>query len=81
MLYHLLYPLRDLFSPLNVFQYITFRSASAAILALITSFILGPAIIRMLHRNQIGEEIRDNGPMTHHVKRGTPTMGGVQLKL
>ena len=77
MLYHLLYPLRDLFSPLNVFQYITFRSASAAILALIISFILGPAIIRMLRRNQIGEEIREYGPESHFKKRGTPTMGGI----
>ena len=77
MLYHLLYPLRDLFSPLNVFQYITFRSASAAILALIISFILGPAIIRMLRRNQIGEEIREYGPESHYKKRGTPTMGGI----
>ena len=77
MLYHLLYPLRDFFSPLNVFQYITFRSASAAILALIISFILGPAIIRMLRRNQIGEEIREYGPESHFKKRGTPTMGGI----
>ena len=77
MLYHLLYPLRDLFSPLNIFQYITFRSASAAILALIISFILGPAIIRMLRRNQIGEEIREYGPESHFKKRGTPTMGGI----
>ena len=77
MLYHLLYPLRDFFSPLNVFQYITFRSASAAILALIISFILGPAIIRMLHRNQIGEEIRKYGPESHYKKSGTPTMGGI----
>ena len=77
MLYHLLYPLRDFFSPLNVFQYITFRSASAAMLALIISFILGPAIIRMLHRNQIGEEIREDGPESHLKKRGTPTMGGI----
>ena len=77
MLYHLLYPLRDFFSPLNVFQYITFRSASAAILALIISFILGPAIIRMLRRNQIGEEISEYGPESHLKKRGTPTMGGI----
>ena len=66
MLYHLLYRLRDFFSPFNVFQYITFRSASAAILALIISFILGPAIIRMLHRIQIGEEIREYGPESHY---------------
>ena len=77
MLYHFLYSLRDTFSPLNVFQYITFRSASAAILALIISFILGPAIIRKLRHYQIGEEIREHGPESHKKKRGTPTMGGV----
>ena len=77
MLYHFLYSLRDTFSPLNVFQYITFRSASAAILALIISFILGPAIIRKLRHYQIGEEIREHGPESHKKKRGTPTMGGI----
>ena len=77
MLYHILYPLRDIFSPFNIFQYITFRSASAAILALLISFILGPAIIRKLNQHQIGEEIREYGPETHQKKKGTPTMGGV----
>ena len=77
MLYHILYPLRDIFSPFNIFQYITFRSASAALLALLISFILGPAIIRKLNQHQIGEEIREYGPETHQKKKGTPTMGGV----
>ncbi len=76
MLYHFLYSLKDTFSPLNIFQYITFRSASAAILALVISFILGPAIIRKLRQYQIGEEIREHGPESHKKKRGTPTMGG-----
>ena len=65
MLYHLLYPLRDVFSPFNIFQYITFRSAAAAILALIFTFLIGPWIIRMLHKHQIGEEIRHEGPASH----------------
>ena len=77
MLYHFLYPLREIFSPLNIFQYITFRSASAAILALLISFILGPVIIRKLSQFQIGEEIREYGPESHHAKKGTPTMGGI----
>ena len=77
MLYHILYPLREFFSPFNVFQYITFRSASAAILALLISFILGPVIIRKLRQFQIGEEIREHGPASHHKKKGTPTMGGI----
>ena len=77
MLYQLLYPLRDIFSPLNIFQYITFRSALAAILALLISFIIGPIIIRALKRFQIGEEIREHGPKSHLKKKGTPTMGGI----
>ena len=81
MLYYLLYPLKDLFSPLNVFQYITFRSAIAAILALIISFILGPVIIKYLRKNQIGEQIRKHGPQSHYSKEGTPTMGGLIILL
>ncbi len=77
MIYNFLDPLKDAFSPLNVFQYITFRSAAAAILALFISFILGPVIIRKLRQNQIGEEIREHGPESHIKKRGTPTMGGL----
>ena len=65
----------------NLFEYITFRSALAAITALLLSFIIGPFIIKKLKENQIGEEIRDNGPMTHIVKKGTPTMGGVIIIL
>jgi phospho-N-acetylmuramoyl-pentapeptide-transferase len=45
--------------------------------ALIISFIIGPYIIKKLKKYQIGEEIRNNGPKTHLIKRGTPTMGGV----
>ena len=77
MIYYFLEPLKEAFSPLNVFQYITFRSAAAAILALFISFILGPVIIRKLRQNQIGEEIREHGPESHIKKRGTPTMGGL----
>lgn len=79
MLYHLLYPLADQFSPLNIFQYITFRSVSAAIFALIISFLIGPWVIRQLAHHQIGEEIRSTGPKSHQTKKGTPTMGGVMV--
>lgn len=79
MLYHLLFPLSEQFSPLNIFQYITFRAVSAAILALIISFLIGPWIIRQLSHHQIGEEIRSTGPKSHHTKKGTPTMGGVMV--
>ncbi|KAA3612104.1 MAG: phospho-N-acetylmuramoyl-pentapeptide-transferase [Calditrichaeota bacterium] len=77
MFYYLFYPLRDYISGLNIFQYITFRAASAAITALLISFILGPIIIRLLKKYQIGEEIREEGPEHHKVKSGTPTMGGI----
>ncbi|MCX6640482.1 MAG: phospho-N-acetylmuramoyl-pentapeptide-transferase [bacterium] len=77
MLYHLLYPLREVISGLNVFRYITFRSAGAAITALLISFLVGPYFIRMLRKYQIKEEIRADGPQTHLVKAGTPTMGGL----
>lgn len=79
MLYHLLYPLSDYLSPLNVFQYITFRAISAAILALLISFLIGPWVIRQLAHHQVGEEIRSTGPQSHHTKKGTPTMGGVMV--
>ena len=81
MLYDLFYSLKDFFSPFNVFQYITFRSAGAAITALIISFLIGPKIIRTLSSHQIGEMIKDIGPKSHQIKKGTPTMGGVIILL
>lgn len=77
MFYHILYPLHEYVSWLNLFRYITFRSAGAAITALLISFLVGPYIIRMLKARQINEEIRVDGPQTHLVKAGTPTMGGL----
>ena len=61
----------------NLSEYITFRAASASITALLICFIIGPWIIKILNKNQIGEEIRRNGPRTHQIKKGTPTMGGI----
>jgi len=77
MLYNYFLSLKDSISIFNLFEYITFRSAISAITALIISFIIGPYIIKKLKKHQIGEEIRNNGPKTHLVKKGTPTMGGV----
>tara|TARA_B100000427_G_scaffold245073_1_gene208081 strand:+ start:359 stop:1516 length:1158 start_codon:yes stop_codon:yes gene_type:complete len=62
---------------INILQYVTFRAAGAAITALLISFLLGPKIIRTLQLHQIGEMIRKNGPHTHYLKEGTPTMGGI----
>ncbi|MFC1535530.1 phospho-N-acetylmuramoyl-pentapeptide-transferase [Candidatus Neomarinimicrobiota bacterium] len=76
MLYHLLYPLRDWFIGFNLFRYITFRGAAAAVLALLLTFWIGPLLIRWLTRLQISETIRPYGPASHATKKGTPTMGG-----
>jgi phospho-N-acetylmuramoyl-pentapeptide-transferase len=79
MFYEFVYPLVRYFSPLNVFQYITFRSAYAAITALLICFILGPWIIRVLKAKEYGQEIRTDGPESHLTKSGTPTMGGIMI--
>ena len=65
----------------GMFQYISFRSAVAVILALLITILFGRSIIRMLQRHQIGEEIRDLGLEGQLSKRGTPTMGGVIILL
>nr|NIM99113.1 phospho-N-acetylmuramoyl-pentapeptide-transferase [candidate division Zixibacteria bacterium] len=77
MLYHLLFPLSKIFILFNLFRYITFRTAGATLTALLISLILGPIIIRKLKEKQVSEKIREEGPSTHQVKEGTPTMGGV----
>jgi phospho-N-acetylmuramoyl-pentapeptide-transferase len=79
MLYSLLYPLSEQFGLFNVFRYITFRSLGAAITALLISLILGPMMIRWLHKLQMGQVVRTDGPQTHLKKSGTPTMGGVLI--
>jgi phospho-N-acetylmuramoyl-pentapeptide-transferase len=77
MFYHLLYPLSEYWSVLNVFKYITFRSAYAAVTALLICFIFGNWVIGKLEKLQIGETIDSDGPDHHQKKAGTPTMGGV----
>ncbi len=77
MLYYIFFPLRDVVSGFNIFRYITFRAAGAAITALLISFIIGPIVIRKLREHQIGESIRKEGPESHLKKEGTPTMGGL----
>jgi len=79
LLYHLLYPLAERIGALNLFRYITFRTAYAAVTALVASLLLGPWIIRYLRRRQWGEEIRTEGPQTHKKKAGTPSMGGLMI--
>ena len=63
-------------SALNVFQYTTFRAVMAALTALAFSLLLGPWTIRKLTALKVGQAVRSDGPQTHLVKNGTPTMGG-----
>ena len=65
----------------HLFQYITFRTIMAALTALATSLLFGPALIRKLSALKAGQVVRSDGPQTHLVKAGTPTMGGVMILL
>ena len=89
MLYYLLYQLvfqqygrnseSYFFKGLNVIQYVTFRTALAAVTALLLSLLLGRKVVRKLTELKYGQEIREEGPASHQEKRGTPTMGGVLI--
>ena len=61
----------------GVFQYISFRAALALITSLMISLVFGKRIIKMLHRKQIGETVRELGLTGQKEKQGTPTMGGI----
>src|SRR3989338_4252568 len=80
MLYYL-YTFKAVFSPLNVFQYITFRSGAAFLTALGISLMVGPRAIRWLRARGVSQTIRADGPPQHHAKTGTPTMGGLIIFL
>jgi phospho-N-acetylmuramoyl-pentapeptide-transferase len=88
MIYYILYELlyghfKDkewyLIKALNVFQYVTFRTAYASITALLLSLVFGGRLIAELRKWNIGQQIREEGPQAHMAKRGTPTMGGVLI--
>lgn len=81
MFYEWIYPLHEIpgLSVLNVFRYITFRAAYAAVTALLISFLFGPVMIEWLRRVKLGQKIRQEGPQTHLGKAGTPTMGGLLI--
>ncbi|HAK46708.1 MAG TPA: phospho-N-acetylmuramoyl-pentapeptide-transferase [Spirochaeta sp.] len=81
MLKELLFPLVEYFSAFNIFQYITFRAAYAAVTALFISFLFGPKIIRALKKFKLGQMVRTDGPQSHLQKSGTPTMGGIMMIL
>ena len=77
MLYEIFFPLREVFFGFNIFRYITFRTAGAVATSLILILIFAPEIIEKLRVLKYGQVVRDDGPQTHLVKTGTPTMGGI----
>jgi phospho-N-acetylmuramoyl-pentapeptide-transferase len=82
VIYELLYPLRNDASWLrwlNVLRYVPFRVIAATMTAMLLSFFVSPWFIRALKRQQIGQIVREDGPATHLVKSGTPTMGGALI--
>ena len=83
MLYYLFEYINHTLHPpgFGLFKYITFRAGAAAITALIIAFWIGPKIIRLLKKYQIGEAAKVEAPKTHLSKAGTPTMGGLIVLL
>jgi len=79
MLFWLAEYLSQFYSGFNVFSYLTFRGILGVLTALIFSFICGPIMIRKLQLLQIGQSVRSDGPQTHLIKAGTPTMGGALI--
>ncbi len=77
--YFFFFMLRRHFSPLNVFRYITVRTAAASLTALLLSLLLGPWMIERLRSLQVKQYIREEGPQRHQAKAGTPTMGGLLI--
>ncbi|MCO6430900.1 MAG: phospho-N-acetylmuramoyl-pentapeptide-transferase [Deltaproteobacteria bacterium] len=80
MLYHIFYPLHEVYSWLNVFRYQTFRGMLAFLLSFLLVLILEPKFIEWLRKKGVkGQPIRDDGPKDHISKQGTPTMGGAVI--
>ncbi|GJM44752.1 MAG: phospho-N-acetylmuramoyl-pentapeptide-transferase [Gemmatimonadota bacterium] len=79
MLADFLYGLHEQYSIFNVFRYITFRSAYAAITAFLLSLLLGPWAIAQLRARGVVKHVRNEGPDSHQSKTGTPTMGGLLI--
>jgi phospho-N-acetylmuramoyl-pentapeptide-transferase len=89
MLYYILYELiftrfnrpdsYPLLKALNVFQYVTFRTAYASVTAMLIPLLFGKKLIAALKKWNIGQQIREEGPQAHIAKRDTPTMGGLLI--
>src|SRR5690348_12421003 len=76
MLLYLTEYLARFYSGFHVFQYLTLRGILAALTALLIALLIGPWMIELLGKYQIGQQVRSDGPQTHLTKKGTPTMGG-----
>jgi phospho-N-acetylmuramoyl-pentapeptide-transferase len=81
MIYALTQWLSEYWSGFSLFQYLTLRAILSALTALLITLALGPSMIRALKRYQIGQNVRTDGPKSHLVKEGTPTMGGALILL
>src|SRR5688572_5349415 len=79
MLYLLFESLTRDYTFFNVFRYLTLRGILGVLTALVISFVIGPAVIRKLVAIKFGQTVRSDGPATHLVKAGTPTMGGALI--
>lgn len=83
MLYYFFEYINKVFNPpgFDIFRFLTFRSALAAITGLLLALFLSPRVIRILKQKQIGEAKKIDGPKSHWSKAGTPTMGGIIVVL
>ena len=79
MLLYLTNYLAQFESGFNVFNYLTMRAILGALTALVLSFVIGPKMISRLSTKQVGQPVRDDGPVSHLPKAGTPTMGGALI--
>ena len=80
MFYHLFTYLQNAgfdFPGIGLFDYISFRSAMTIVVSLLISMVFGKRLIRLLHKKQVGESVRDLGLDGQKEKEGTPTMGGL----
>lgn len=79
MLYSLFYAMHKMFSPFNLFRYITFRAALAVLTAALVSYFIIPSFIKWARKLGGIQAIREDGPKNHYSKKGTPTMGGIVI--
>jgi phospho-N-acetylmuramoyl-pentapeptide-transferase len=78
-MFYFLSEFREIWSPLNVFQYITFRTGGAFLTSLIMVLFFGQRFVALIKKWEVIQSIREYGPKTHLAKTGTPTMGGLLI--